>query len=128
MSTATRDELRALVKIDEGIASRQIFVDEALYRQELEEIFGRAWLFLGRLRADDHVDHAVLAGAAPGTRHRDRPRLGSAHETCPACPRRRRGHARGRARRPRRRRDRQPDRDAQHLRQPVELLRDSAPR
>ena len=39
--------LRALVDPDSGIISRQAYVDEAIYQQELEQIFARAWLFIG---------------------------------------------------------------------------------
>jgi len=36
-----------LVDLDRGIVSRELFVDEGLYRQELEKLFTRAWLFVG---------------------------------------------------------------------------------
>src|SRR5438552_17968933 len=39
--------LKALVDVDRGVVSREIFVSEAIYRQELERVFARAWLFLG---------------------------------------------------------------------------------
>jgi phenylpropionate dioxygenase-like ring-hydroxylating dioxygenase large terminal subunit len=32
---------------DQGLISRHIFADEAVYRDELEKIFARAWLFVG---------------------------------------------------------------------------------
>ncbi len=33
--------------IKKGLLDRSIFVDEAIYQQELEQIFGRCWLFVG---------------------------------------------------------------------------------
>jgi len=39
--------LKALVDVDRGVVSREIFVSEAIYGQELERVFARAWLFLG---------------------------------------------------------------------------------
>jgi nitrite reductase/ring-hydroxylating ferredoxin subunit len=39
--------LDGLVDIEKGIVSREIFVSEEIYRQELERVFARAWLFLG---------------------------------------------------------------------------------
>ena len=39
--------LRDLVNLDEGLIAREIYVNEAIYQQELEQIFARAWLFIG---------------------------------------------------------------------------------
>ena len=36
-----------LVDIERGIISREIFVDATIFRDELERVFGRAWLFVG---------------------------------------------------------------------------------
>jgi nitrite reductase/ring-hydroxylating ferredoxin subunit len=36
-----------LVDLDKGLISREIFVDEAIYREEQERVFARAWLFVG---------------------------------------------------------------------------------
>ena len=38
--------LGALVDVDRGMVSREIFVSEEIYRQELEQVFARAWLFV----------------------------------------------------------------------------------
>lgn len=35
------------VDADNGVISRDIFVDEGIYRKELEKLFTRAWLFVG---------------------------------------------------------------------------------
>ena len=39
--------LRALVDPDNGLISREAYVNEEIYQQELEQIFSRAWLFVG---------------------------------------------------------------------------------
>jgi phenylpropionate dioxygenase-like ring-hydroxylating dioxygenase large terminal subunit len=36
-----------LVDIERGLISRDVFVDETIYRDELERVFARAWLFVG---------------------------------------------------------------------------------
>ena len=38
--------MRDLVDTEHGLVSRRIFVDLEIYRQELERIFARCWLFL----------------------------------------------------------------------------------
>src|SRR6059036_2872824 len=47
MASAEPGGLKGLVDIECGIISREIFVNEEIYRQELERIFTRAWLFVG---------------------------------------------------------------------------------
>jgi len=46
MSDAKSPSLGGLVDIDKGIVSRKIFVNDEIYRQELEQVFARAWLFV----------------------------------------------------------------------------------
>ena len=38
--------LKSLIDLDDGMISPQIFIDEDIYRLELEKVFGRSWLFL----------------------------------------------------------------------------------
>ncbi|HET9922798.1 MAG TPA: Rieske 2Fe-2S domain-containing protein, partial [Methylomirabilota bacterium] len=47
MGDASRERVGRLVDVEQGIVSREIFVNDEIYRQELERIFARAWLFLG---------------------------------------------------------------------------------
>src|SRR5216117_3410374 len=47
MAITEPGRLKALVDVERGIVSREIFVNEEIYRQELERIFARAWLFIG---------------------------------------------------------------------------------
>jgi phenylpropionate dioxygenase-like ring-hydroxylating dioxygenase large terminal subunit len=41
------DTLNSQVDLQAGTVSREIFVNDEIFRQELERIFGRAWLFVG---------------------------------------------------------------------------------
>ena len=43
----TRGYTRGLVDLASGQISREIFVNETIYQQELEQVFARAWLFVG---------------------------------------------------------------------------------
>lgn len=40
-------EIRRLVNVDQGTGSREIFVDESIYREEQKQLFGRCWLLVG---------------------------------------------------------------------------------
>ena len=46
MSSVARSA-QALVHTELGEIDRDIFVNDAIYAQELEQIFGRAWLYVG---------------------------------------------------------------------------------
>src|SRR5438552_4026313 len=41
------DTLQEMVNLREGTISREVFVNQDIYQQELEQIFARAWLFVG---------------------------------------------------------------------------------
>jgi len=47
MASAQPGDLKSLVDVERGIISREIFVSDEVYRQELERIFARSWLFVG---------------------------------------------------------------------------------
>src|SRR5881409_2784879 len=46
MLTYEADTLREMVNLRNGTISREVFVNEDIYQQELEQIFARAWLFV----------------------------------------------------------------------------------
>lgn len=39
--------MASMAKADQGLLDRRIFVDPDIYKQELEQVFGRCWLYLG---------------------------------------------------------------------------------
>ena len=47
--TTTRGDrfLRSFIDTDKGTVSRELYVNEDVFQQELEQIFGRCWLFIG---------------------------------------------------------------------------------
>ena len=44
--TATAVDIDDLVSLERGEVDRRIFSDPAIFEREMEQIFGRAWLFL----------------------------------------------------------------------------------
>jgi len=46
-TSASRTQPKSLVDMEKGLISREIFVNEEIYQQELEQIFARAWLLVG---------------------------------------------------------------------------------
>ncbi len=47
MSTLTKEDINGLVNLENGLVSRNVFVSDEVYAQELERLFARAWLFVG---------------------------------------------------------------------------------
>ena len=46
----TRDEIDGWVSLERGEVDRRIYSDDEIFELEMEQIFGRAWLFLFWLR------------------------------------------------------------------------------
>ncbi|PHV64926.1 aromatic ring-hydroxylating dioxygenase subunit alpha [Williamsia muralis] len=44
--TDINDRLAELVNWEDGLISPEIFIDDEIYRKELEQVFGRAWIFI----------------------------------------------------------------------------------
>ncbi|ETW94965.1 aromatic ring-hydroxylating oxygenase subunit alpha [Candidatus Entotheonella palauensis] len=47
MQSHSHDAMTSLVDVKHGLISREIFVNDDLYQQEQEQVFARAWLFIG---------------------------------------------------------------------------------
>ncbi|MSQ32682.1 MAG: aromatic ring-hydroxylating dioxygenase subunit alpha [Dehalococcoidia bacterium] len=45
--TTVSGSMKSMVNSSKGLLDRSIYTDEAIYAQELEQIFGRMWLFVG---------------------------------------------------------------------------------
>lgn len=82
MSTRTLDEL---VMADQGLVSREIFADEDIFKQELDQIFNKAWLFVGHESLVPNPDDYFLSrmGTAPVILTRDR--QGDIHVMLNSC-------------------------------------------
>ena len=46
-SPVSHRSMQALIDLDNGTVSREIFVDDAIYQQEQAQVFARTWLFVG---------------------------------------------------------------------------------
>jgi phenylpropionate dioxygenase-like ring-hydroxylating dioxygenase large terminal subunit len=68
--------LDGLVDVERGIISRELFVSEDIYRQEQEQVFARAWLFVGHEsqipKPGDYVVSAMGEESVILCRDRDR--------------------------------------------------------
>ncbi len=47
VATEGPHSMHSLVDVEKGLISRDIFVSDEIYQQELEQIFARTWLFIG---------------------------------------------------------------------------------
>jgi phenylpropionate dioxygenase-like ring-hydroxylating dioxygenase large terminal subunit len=47
MTTAATPTADRFVDAERGIISREIFVNDGIFSEELEKLFARAWLFVG---------------------------------------------------------------------------------
>ena len=41
-----KNSMKSLVDLEKGLISREIFINEEIYKQELEQIFTHTWLFV----------------------------------------------------------------------------------
>ncbi len=53
--------LRGLIDLDAGLVSREIYVNEDIYRQELEQVYSRAWLYIGHESQVPNVGDFVVS-------------------------------------------------------------------
>ncbi|HZQ60000.1 MAG TPA: Rieske 2Fe-2S domain-containing protein [Casimicrobiaceae bacterium] len=77
--------LRRLVDIEHGTASREIFVNADLYRQELEQIFARAWLFVGHESQVPNPDDFYVSRMGEDSVILTRDRQGALHVLLNSC-------------------------------------------
>lgn len=63
----TEEKLRSYVNHSQGLVDRRIFIDEQIYKLELERVFARSWLYLG------HQSQLARPGRFISTRMGDLP-------------------------------------------------------
>ena len=72
----SHDKMTSLVDIKNGLISREIFVNDDLYQQEQEQVFARAWLFIGHEsqipESGDYVTSCMGEESVILTRDRER--------------------------------------------------------
>jgi phenylpropionate dioxygenase-like ring-hydroxylating dioxygenase large terminal subunit len=85
MGDVTGGRLGSLVDVEHGIVSREIFVNDEIYRQELERIFARAWLFLGHESQIPHLGDYVVSSMGEESVILCRDRAGQIHVFLNSC-------------------------------------------
>jgi len=86
MPTANSPAYRpGLVDLKAGTISREIFVSEAIYREELERVFARAWLFVGHESQIPEPGDYVVSGMGEESVILCRDRRGEIHVFLNSC-------------------------------------------
>src|SRR5712671_5683519 len=86
MTTADSHGYRpGLVDLKAGQISREIFVNEAIYREELERVFARAWLFVGHETQIPGPGDYVVSGMGEESVILCRDRRGEIHVFLNSC-------------------------------------------
>jgi phenylpropionate dioxygenase-like ring-hydroxylating dioxygenase large terminal subunit len=79
------EEIRRLVDVENGTGSRDIFVDEDVYKEELKQVFGRAWLFIGHESQVPNPDDFVQSRMGEESVILTRDRQGELHVLLNTC-------------------------------------------
>ena len=74
-----------MVDLKAGQISREIFVNEAIYQQELERLFARAWLFVGHESQIPNPGDFVVSGMGEESVILCRDRAGEVHVFLNSC-------------------------------------------
>ncbi len=86
MSTADNHGYRpGLVDLKAGQISREIFVNEAIYQEELERVFARAWLFVGHESQIPNPGDFAVSGMGEESVILCRDRAGEVHVFLNSC-------------------------------------------
>jgi phenylpropionate dioxygenase-like ring-hydroxylating dioxygenase large terminal subunit len=76
---------QGLVNLKTGQISREIFVNEAIYQEELERIFARAWLFVGHESQIPNPGDFAVSGMGEESVILCRDRAGEVHVFLNSC-------------------------------------------
>ncbi|MBV9151993.1 MAG: Rieske 2Fe-2S domain-containing protein, partial [Alphaproteobacteria bacterium] len=74
-----------MVDLQSGQISREIFVNETIYQEELERVFARAWLFVGHESQIPHPGDFAVAGMGEESVILCRDRAGEVHVFLNSC-------------------------------------------
>jgi nitrite reductase/ring-hydroxylating ferredoxin subunit len=74
-----------LVDLKAGQISREVFVNEAIYQEELERVFARAWLFVGHESQIPQPGDFVVSGMGEESVILCRDRAGEVHVFLNSC-------------------------------------------
>src|SRR5437762_11430702 len=86
MLSANSDGYRpGMVDLKSGRVSREIFVNEAIYQEELERVFARAWLFVGHESQIPNPGDFVVSGMGEESVILCRDRAGEVHVFLNSC-------------------------------------------
>ena len=78
-------DMRNLVDVKNGTASREIFVNSDVYRQEQEQVFARAWLFVGHESQVPNPDDFYVSRMGEDSVILTRDREGKIHVLLNSC-------------------------------------------
>src|SRR5712692_6709009 len=82
---AHAESARRLVNLDQGTVSREVFVNDEIYQQELEQIFARAWLFVGHESQVPNPDDYFISRMGEESVILTRDRQGQLHVLLNTC-------------------------------------------
>src|SRR5687767_7206846 len=85
VSTNREQEIKRLVDREKGTLNAAIFSDPAIYRQELENIFTRCWLFVGHVSQIPNPGDFVLSRMGEEQVIVTRDRQGKVHVLLNSC-------------------------------------------
>ena len=85
MATLSTPAMGNLVDLERGRVSRKIYTDDELYRHELEQVFARAWLFVGHESQVSNPDDFFVSRMGEESVILTRDRQGELHVLLNTC-------------------------------------------
>lgn len=85
MAISNRRNIRQLINPEEGEVSREVFVNSDLYQMEQEQVFARAWLFIGHESQVPNPDDYVVSSMGEESVILTRDKQGKIHVLLNTC-------------------------------------------
>ena len=85
VATKKSGDVRSLVDMQRGLISREVFVSDELYKQELEQVFARTWLFIGHTSQIPNPNDFFLSRMGEESVIMTRDRQGEVHVLLNTC-------------------------------------------